>query len=442
MKKIYSFVMVSIIALTVNAQSLVFNENFPGYITTTPNNNLVGQGSWTSGGSTGTDVKVLSTTPLTYTGYQSGAEYVQTTTGSGTDPRKLFLASATIPTTSTQVIYMSFVVRVNSASNGNFGNGYQSLSLQTTSGSTPARFYIDRNSGNTAVRFGVAVGDESPDWTSYSYNFGQTYLIVIRYDVFNGNNNDNAFLWVNPALSSALSTGSNASHTNSNGEVGNGSTFNGIRFNQNGLGYNTANAAFDGLRVAYGTTAAAAWTALSPAAGSLPVVLTSFNASNDGLSTKLIWNTDDESGFDSYVIEKSSDGRTFTAIGTVKAANQRVYSFTDGSATGDNSFYRLKMVDINGSYKYSYVVSIKSKINANISVSPNPVKNNLIIQHPKVTTEGSIQIVTANGQLVKSIRLASNAVISYVDMSGFTTGLYHIVFKSGSDMFTKTVIKQ
>jgi hypothetical protein len=434
--------MVSIIALSANAQNLVFNENFPGYNTTTPNNNLIGQGSWISGSSSGTDVKVLSTTPLTYTGYQSGTEYVQTTTGSGANPSKTFQAGVTIPTNSTQFIYISFVVRVTSASNGNPGNGYHSVSLQTSNGNTPARFYIDRNAGNSAVQFGIAVGDEAPAWTGYSYNFNQTYLIVIRYDVVMGNNNDNAYLWVNPALSSALSTGFNASHLSSNGEVSNGNTFNGVRFNQAGLSYNTANAAFDGFRVAYGTTAAAAWTDLSPAAGSLPVILTSFNASNDGLSTKLIWNTDDESGFDSYVIEKSSDGRTFTAIGTVKAANQRVYSFTDGSATGDNSFYRLKMVDINGSYKYSYVVSIKSKVNANISLSPNPVKNNLIIQHPKVTTAGSIQIITANGQLVKSIRLASNAVMSYVDMSGFTSGLYHIVYKSGSDMFTKTVIKQ
>src|SRR3954466_11100858 len=110
MKKIYSFVMVSIIALTANAQNLVFNENFPGYNTTTPNNNLIGQGSWISGSSSGTDVKALSTTPLTYTGYQSGTEYVQTTTGSGANPSKTFQAGVTIPTNSTQFIYMSFVV--------------------------------------------------------------------------------------------------------------------------------------------------------------------------------------------------------------------------------------------------------------------------------------------------------------------------------------------
>jgi hypothetical protein len=59
-----------------------------------------------------------------------------------------------------------------------------------------------------------------------------------------------------------------------------------------------------------------------------------------------------------------------------------------------------------------------------------------------VITEGHIQVISANGQLLKDVILAANAVISNVDMSGFTSGLYHIVFKSGSDMFNKTVIKQ
>ena len=445
MKKVYSFVMVSIIALTANAQTLVFNENLSGYTTTSPGNNLAGQGSWSNGGTSGTDIKVLNTTPLTYTGYQSGTEYVQTTTGSGMDDRKIFLGSATLSTSTTGFIYMSFVVRVTSASFNNPGNGYQSLSLQTTGGATPFRFYIDRNSGNTAVRFGVAVGDETVDWTGYSYSFGTTYLIVMRYDISNGNNNDKAYLWVNPLLTGAPATGSaNASYTTSFGEVSNGSTINGVRFNQatSGGGYNTANAAFDAIRVAYGTSSAAAWTNLDAASGSLPVTLTSFNADVDGLSTKLIWNVTEETNFANYVIEKSTDGRSFTAVGTVKATSQRTYSFTDGSTSDNTSFYRLKMVDIDGLFKYSYIVSIKSKLNANISLSPNPVKNNLMIQHPKVITEGHIQVISANGQVLRDVKLATNAVISNVDMSGFTSGLYHVVFRSGSDMFTKTVIKQ
>jgi hypothetical protein len=100
------------------------------------------------------------------------------------------------------------------------------------------------------------------------------------------------------------------------------------------------------------------------------------------------------------------------------------------------------MVELDGTYKYSFIISLKAKLTANIALSPNPVKNMLMIQHPKAGATGHIQIISATGQLVRDIRLSANAVISNVDMSALTNGLYHVVYRNGSDMFSKTVLKQ
>jgi hypothetical protein len=334
-------------------------------------------------------------------------------------------------------------VRVSYA--GEFNGGpVTSISLANTTNSTfPAQFYIgERNGSSSAIEFGVAVGNSNPNYTSTGFVYGTTYLIVIRYDVVPGAGNDDIYLWVNPASfpSEPAIVDAAASQTNGN-EVGYAGVINALKVNQSDDN-DSPDADYDGFRVSAGATSPLAWSNLSPAGAPLPVQLTSFNAAEEGLSTKLIWNTAEESGVASYIIEKSTDGRTFTAIGTVKAANQKTYSFTDAQAVSENSYYRLKMVDIDGSYKLSYIISVKSKLSMNISVSPNPVKNTLMIQHPKVATNGHIQIVSANGQMLKDIRLAANAVISNVDMSGFANGLYHIVFNSGSDMFSKTVLKQ
>jgi hypothetical protein len=126
----------------------------------------------------------------------------------------------------------------------------------------------------------------------------------------------------------------------------------------------------------------------------------------------------------------------------VAAANQKTYNFTDAQPASDYIYYRLKIVEMDGTYKLSYIVSLKSKLSLNITLSPNPVRNVLMIQHPKVATDGHIQIVSADGRLIKDLRLPANAVISNVDMSGFASGLYHVVFKSGTDVFSKTVLKQ
>jgi len=433
--------MVSIIAMTANSQ-LVFNENFSGYST----GNLVGQGptgnKWTTSG-TGTDVQVANTTPLIYPGYTSGTEYVTVAAIDGLDPYRNFISSLTIPTTSNRFIFMSFVVRVTSAPQSPNNNTF-SISLQNSANTNyPARFYIEKDPSSTAISFGIGVGNENPAYTGFNYQTNTTYLIVIRYDVVSGNNNDNAYLWVNPSsLSTEPMVGSaNASHVSSNGEVAYGTALDGLKITQSSSIYSPV-AAYDAFRVAHGATSLDAWNNLSPAGAPLPVQLTSFNANDEGLNTKLIWNTEEESGIASYVIEKSTDGRTFTAIGSVKAANLKSYSFTDAQAASENSFYRLKMVELDGSFKYSYIISVKSKLSLNISLSPNPVNSSLMIQHPKAGVNGHIQIVGAAGQTLKDIRLSENAVISNVDMSGFSSGLYHVVFRNGSDVFSKTVLKQ
>jgi len=440
MKKVYSFVMAAIITLTANAQVALL-ENFSGYT----NGNLGTQGNWvTTNGNP--DVQVSNTNPLVYPGYTSGTQYINVSSDNGKQPHKKFLTN--ISTSSTTTVYMSFVVRVTGAQQSNQNPDY-SLALYDTvaavSNARPLRFYIGQDPSNSNhIQFGVSTGSSSTvGWTNTNMNLlkNTTYLIVIRYDVIPGSNNDNAYLWVNPNLATEPAVGTaNASRLGAT-ETNFGNLLTALRVFLSSP-TDSPDGSYDAFRVAGGSTSAIAWTNLAPAGATLPVILTSFNATDDGLSTKLIWTGTEENGVANYVIEKSTDGRTFTAIGTVKATNEKAYSFTDGSTVDNNSYYRLKMVDIDGEFKYSYIVSIKSKLNANISLSPNPVRNNLMIQHPKVITEGHVQVISANGQLIKDVKLAANAVISNVDMSGFTSGLYHIVFKSGLQMFTKTVIKQ
>jgi len=432
MKKIYSFIMVSIIAMTANAQ-LVFNENFSGYT----NGNLNGQGSWASSGS-GTDVQVANATPLVYSGYTSGTQYITVSTGNNKSSSKAF--SSDISTSTAKTIYMSFVVKITDAKKNNVD---YNISLLDNSG-TPVnalQFYVKdvTISGSDFASFGLSIDGTNIVYNGPNFSHGTTYLVVIRYDIIAGSNNDQAYLWVNPSLASEPTTGSAIVSLTGGESYGSGAAFHALKVTQTNL---TPNAAYDAFRIAYGPTSPAAWSNLSPAGAPLPVQLTSFNASEDGLNTKLVWNTAEESGVVSYVIEKSTDGRTFTAIGSVKAASLKSYSFTDAQGVSDYSYYRLKIVDIDGSFKYSYIISVKSKLSLNISLSPNPVKSSLMIQHPKAGVNGHIQIISAAGQTLKDIRLSANAVISNVDMSGFTSGLYHVVFRNGSDVFSKTVLKQ
>jgi hypothetical protein len=450
MKKLYTLFMVSAIAFTANSQ-LVFKEGFSGYTGTTLGN----QFGWMSTGATTPDVQVTpfpNATELTYPGYNAGfGTYLSVARVAGRSPHKKLLSGVST-SGNTTTTYVAFLVRVTDAEASNNAPAY-SMALYDTTGlaglERPLRFFIAKDPANSSrVRFGIATGTvtngETYSSTAMNYSIGTTYFIVIRYDIVNGFINDKAYLYVNPntvlepATASAIVT-VNSSLIYPESLLTN--AFTAVELSQSGT--SVAAASYDGFMIANNASSAVAWALISGANASLPVTLTSFNAAQDGLNnTKLAWNVADENGIESYVIEKSTDGQHFTAVGTVAASGNTNYNFTDVQAVSDKTYYRLKMVEADGTFKISNIVSLKATLSTSISLSPNPVTNSLMIQHPKVTGDARIQLMNASGQFIREFRLATGAVLSTINMSGLTTGMYHVVYKNGTDVFTKTVLKK
>lgn len=173
----------------------------------------------------------------------------------------------------------------------------------------------------------------------------------------------------------------------------------------------------------------------------LPVKLNSFDAAKDGSGVKLVWNATDEINLSNYTIERSADGVNFSILGSVNATNLKNYSFTDAQPGTDN-YYRLKIVDINGTYRMSHIVSVRSKSALTIKMSPNPVRGMLTVQHPKASAGTTLQVLSPDGRMVKQIMVPVNAVITPVDLTGLGNGTYHIMFASGKDKFSGTIVKQ
>lgn len=111
----------------------------------------------------------------------------------------------------------------------------------------------------------------------------------------------------------------------------------------------------------------------------LPVTLTELKASQQVNTIVLQWKVESEFDLEKYVVERSTDGRIFVAIGEVPGKNlpgTLHYTFTDLQPFTDHNFYRLRMVDLDGKKKYSVVVKVKlgGAIPA-IHIFPNPVRS-------------------------------------------------------------------
>jgi len=101
----------------------------------------------------------------------------------------------------------------------------------------------------------------------------------------------------------------------------------------------------------------------------VPVTLVDFSATERSGRTLLQWSTATEINSNHFDVERSTDGQNFDKIATVASnGNTNVlinYQTTDNFPSLGVNYYRLKMVDNDGSYQYSKTVSVNFKSNAN-----------------------------------------------------------------------------
>ncbi len=186
--------------------------------------------------------------------------------------------------------------------------------------------------------------------------------------------------------------------------------------------------------------------AFAPAQFPIPVTLTSFSGSLINNKSYLKWTTTSEVNAREFVVERSINGTDFTPLGKVAAANSNhtnSYSFLDANINNGINYYRLKMVDIDGRFKISQVVLIRSggKAGAALTVFPNPVVNNLVISHARSAEGSVIRIVTAEGKEVARYAVSTDAVQSSLDVSGLNPGLYFIHYINKNQKSSISFIK-
>jgi len=153
--------------------------------------------------------------------------------------------------------------------------------------------------------------------------------------------------------------------------------------------------------------------------GALPVSLLYFASSRTEVGHLLKWEVTGESNSAYYLVERSNDAKVFGQIGKVavtEVSGQKVYTFTDLMPLTGINYYRLKMVDADGSYAYSAIVAQKSEIAAQaIEAFPNPVTVESQVQ---ISLSGiAAETVTVNltnqiGQVVRRYLVKGNGKIS------------------------------
>jgi hypothetical protein len=186
--------------------------------------------------------------------------------------------------------------------------------------------------------------------------------------------------------------------------------------------------------------------------GALPVVLTDFSAKvKDKNTVSVVWSTSAEVNFDYFIVERSTDPQIF-AEGTKVAAKgtgsvTTPYYFTDLFPENGLNFYRLKMVDKDGQFAYSKVVSVtlKKELGNSISVSSAYATGDMVqIKLSSLNAQpATLSIVDANGKKLYSSNISLNKGVNDVNRNVYLPrGVYYVNLNSANEKITKAFIKE
>jgi len=149
----------------------------------------------------------------------------------------------------------------------------------------------------------------------------------------------------------------------------------------------------------------------------------------------------------SIYIEESTDGVNFIATGRVSAAgnsqSELTYTYVDDQLNGDN-YYRLRIVDFDGSYDYSDIVHVTADCARDAvipDVFPNPVRESLSIRfNSEFDHETATVVVIDNlGRTVmtEGVEVFSGANVIELNVNTLPQATYYITIEGENGWFKK-----
>lgn len=177
-------------------------------------------------------------------------------------------------------------------------------------------------------------------------------------------------------------------------------------------------------------------------AATLPITLGQFNGLPQGNNAVLQWQMTDISSLRHFDLEYSTNASTFTKLATVNV-NGYNYQYTHAGLGSGNHFYRLKMLDKNGSSRISKTVLVQMGNAATVitGLLQNPVQHKAIVVVG--TSKGQLanaQITDASGRILMAAQrqLPAGQTQWQMETGNLPAGIYFLQVRT-EDGTTKTI---
>lgn len=192
--------------------------------------------------------------------------------------------------------------------------------------------------------------------------------------------------------------------------------------------------------------------ALIEPSGVLPVNFLEVSATAQAKQVLVKWTTAQEQKLAEYEVERSSNGVSFTNTGNVKARNSQgvqQYGFTDYTPSSGNNYYRIKSVNLDGTFKFSEIVKVSLPYlsNEKVQLYPNPAVAGIQLQLNDLPAGSyQVRIIDASGRNLENVRLqkVQDSQVFGLQTGKLAQGLYRlqVTNEKGETISVQTLMKK
>ena len=182
----------------------------------------------------------------------------------------------------------------------------------------------------------------------------------------------------------------------------------------------------------------------------LPVDLADFTGYAIDRSNMLKWQTESEENTMVFIVERSLDGRRdFIEIGRVNAfgnsTTMRSYELEDGNPVSF-AYYRLRIVDFDGTFEFSDVITVeraKTEIDV-VEIFPVPAEDEVtVLVHAKTSGKAIMTLSDFMGRRISEERVNLKAGINRYEFNfgDHETNLYYLTIYNGNERIAKKILR-
>lgn len=171
--------------------------------------------------------------------------------------------------------------------------------------------------------------------------------------------------------------------------------------------------------------------------GALPLQWKDFKVTSEEKGNKLLWATSLEINVDYFEVERRlKEENSFVPLGRITAVGNSTkvveYDWVDNDVNYNGLYYyRIKQVDIDGSYTYSEIRQVLRKSDSIIFSYPNPTSGKVNLSGDFSAEElYSVKVYNSVGSLIYDVLTSSTESRIEVDLEPFSSGIYQIVVGS------------